>query len=182
MTNSLSSTGSAKKRSRSPSQENTPRNVRFKRSDSETSLLGMEDSIDTYRETLKAEGCIEIDIPETLQKEIDAVNEILKANQHNHRIYEEFDDQTPDTIEYMIQHKKDISQKDKKIIENMCNNFSSFIHKLLSKIFNDHDLIETSKLDLLIRNNNYKNYFFHKDPRIFEKDHKFNFTDPTLNF
>ena len=87
-------------------------------------------------------------------------NEILKANQHNHRIYEEFDDQTPDTIEYTIQHKKDISQKDKKIIENMCNNFSSFIHKLLSKIFNDHDLIETSKLDLLIRNNNCKNYFF----------------------
>ena len=161
MTNSLSSSGSARKHPRFPSQENTPRNVRFKRSDSEVSLLGMDNPIDTYRKTLKKEGCIEIDIPETLQKEIDAVNAILRANQRNHRI----DKKQKEPELYTVRNDEHLNEIDKKTINDLSGNLKTFIQKTLSDIFNYKHIIETFPLELYIRTRNNTNNIFHKDQR-----------------
>jgi hypothetical protein len=157
MTSSVSSSSSAKKRS--PSQENTPRNIRLKKSGSETSSLSTEDPIDAYRTTLQNEGFAEIDIPETLQKEIDAVNTILRANHDNDCIDKK--QKKPET--YILRNGGHLNEIDKKKINDLSNNLKIFIHSTLSGIFKDKLIVETLPLELLIRTKNNSNNIFHKD-------------------
>jgi hypothetical protein len=164
MKTNTSTNSQKKQRSTSLLSDNESRVVQLKRSDSDVSLLSMADPIDTYREHLKAQGCVEIDIPEALQKQIDTVNKVLESHQEHHYI-----DNTDTAIEsYISRNHAFLNDKDKKSITVLSDNFKLFIQKKLSGIFNDKCVIETQNVDLLIRCNDEANNILHKDHRFID--------------
>lgn len=165
MTVHTSATQNDKKRPDFPLSTNPPKIAKHKRSNSDSSSIAMEDPIDRYRDTLKAEGCIEIDIPDDLQKKIDVVNKILRGNQRNHHI-----DETKLKLEsYLEKNQNHLSKVNYNMISSMSDDFNSFTQKTLEKIFSDKNVAETTSVTLTIKNNHNNSNAFHKDFRIISK-------------
>ena len=155
MTNPIDKNTSDKKRSHSSQQ--MPREVRLKRSESDTSL-NIQNPIDLYRQTLQREGCVEIDIPLDLQGKIDVVNAILANNKLNN----------------ITDYKKGEYKK----IKSLCKDIENLCQGVLTSIFPDKriSVIEEEKVELSSRTRNDINNVFHKDYKKY-----FSFTK-TTNF
>ncbi len=168
------------KRPTSSISANPPRIANYKRlnsSDSDTSSLGMEDPIDSYRQNLKEQGFAELDVPKALQQKIDAVNKILESNQEHHYI-----DETKILLHYPDRNSNYLTQENRNTIESFENDFKSFTQETLKEIFNGKSVLKSGNIELNINLSTMNNNVFHKDSRI-NKDMKTNITVtyPMLN-
>ncbi len=176
MTINRSPNNSNTKRSASPIPATPLRIAKRKRSDSDTSSIGMEDPIDRYRQNLKEQGFIELNIPKALQRKIDAVNNVLERNQEHNMIHKLSKELSKNLLIYTNENHAYLTQENHNAIESFKNDFKSFTQETLKKIFNDKSVTETEYIDLMINPSNQNNNLFHKDAHISLKGEKTHIT------
>lgn len=143
---------------------NTPKRIRI--SDNAIDKQSLERiEIDGYRQSLKENGFAEIDIPEELQEKIDVVNKVLRGKQHNHKNDDIINEAA--FIEYLPKLGGHLAPLHQKFITELSFELNNLTKKTLNKIFNHDGMLAIEKLQeikLKIRNNNYSENIFHKDP------------------